>query len=107
VNLLANAIKYTEEGSVCLSISTGQQLHPQSKSSSSPSLLYRQFKIEKPFSKHILSKTNKADNVATKSQEHIIFDISDSGIGIPPEQIEKLFKPHSQVISREGIIIIF
>jgi len=62
INLLGNAIKFTEKGRVALQVSTTSQT----------------FKEETPIWK-------------------IRFQVSDTGIGIRPEQIEKIFLPFEQV----------
>ncbi|MGF1460910.1 MAG: response regulator [Leptolyngbyaceae cyanobacterium] len=63
VNLLTNAVKFTEKGEVFLQI--------QLESASEPN------NSEKPYLFH--------------------FSVKDCGIGIPPERMDRLFKPFSQV----------
>lgn len=58
VNLVGNAIKFTEEGQVLVKLSS----------------------------------------VASKSNRHqLLFEVKDTGIGIPPERVDRLFKSFSQV----------
>jgi signal transduction histidine kinase len=60
VNLLNNAIKFTERGHVIL---------------------------------HVAAASDGADNM-------VRFEVSDSGIGIPKERLDRLFKSFSQVTHR-------
>jgi len=71
VNLLANAVKFTEHGEVVVSV-TAKQLEIEEENSQSE-ISNRKFEIQ--------------------------FAVTDTGIGIPPERIERLFKPFSQVDS--------
>ena len=57
INLISNAIKFTEQGEVIITIKNGN---------------------------------------STDKTTELIFNIQDSGIGITPEQIKKLFKPFTQ-----------
>ncbi len=71
VNLLGNAVKFTESGEVVVSV-TAKQLEIEEENSQSE-ISDRKFEIQ--------------------------FAVTDTGIGIPPERIERLFKPFSQVDS--------
>lgn len=68
VNLLSNAVKFTEEGEILLSIS-GHQL-PQ---------VFR----------------SNMDNETPRYE--LLFEVQDTGIGIDPSRIEKLFRAFSQL----------
>nr|WP_242041904.1 response regulator [Alkalinema sp. FACHB-956] len=72
VNLLSNAVKFTERGEVMVSVT------PYVPPSSAEDL-------EHP--------------VSPPEQIEICFAVQDSGIGIPPERMDRLFKPFSQVDS--------
>ncbi len=63
LNLLDNAVKFTDAGRVTLRVSGGQVVTPDS---------------------------------ATSDTKSLCFEVQDSGIGIPPDQIERIFQPFEQ-----------
>ncbi|MES2684649.1 MAG: response regulator [Pseudomonadota bacterium] len=67
VNLLANAVKFTEQGEVVVSVSARQLLAP-----------------------------DQADAEAGTRHE-FLFEVRDTGIGIPADRMDRLFKTFSQV----------
>jgi signal transduction histidine kinase len=90
VNLLVNATKFTDQGSIHLHVSlSGPSSLKETKSLSLEELKTSKKKVRRSFS---FQETRHS-----KSHEYLRFDIIDSGVGITPDQIEKLFKPHSQV----------
>jgi PAS domain S-box-containing protein len=66
VNLIGNAIKFTDRGEVVVTVSTEDE--PDERTATSPHPLYRTLR----------------------------FEISDTGVGISPEQLAKLFQPFTQ-----------
>jgi two-component system, sensor histidine kinase len=64
LNLIGNAIKFTERGSVYLTLTAG--------------------------------------DAATPDVERVRFTVADSGIGMPPEAMEKLFQPFHQIEATRG-----
>jgi PAS domain S-box-containing protein len=66
-NLVGNAIKFTERGSITLNLSC--------------------------------MRGEPVSERATRRALRLFFSVSDTGIGIPPDKISKLFKPFSQVDS--------
>ena len=69
VNLLSNGIKFTHEGEVFISIKARE-----------------------------LSKTDEIGKPSSARCE-ILFSVKDTGIGIPPDRMDRLFKPFSQIDS--------
>jgi signal transduction histidine kinase/CheY-like chemotaxis protein len=72
VNLLSNAVKFTKQGEVALTVSLGRQdSYTQSHAQNKPSL----------------------------SSRMLHFSVRDTGIGIPPDRMDRLFQSFSQVDS--------
>lgn len=81
LNLLSNACKFTDGGHITLEI-TRQ--------------LSNEYRVTAGEDNAERSTTPQAANEATSAQPFIIFRVSDSGIGMTPEQMGKLFQPFSQ-----------
>lgn len=73
VNLLNNAIKFTGEGEVVVYVSA------------------------KPIETKALEAETDLEVIAEATPYEIQFDVKDTGIGIPPDKLERLFKSFSQV----------
>ena len=76
VNLLGNGVKFTERGEVLVTLA-GNRLARESASSAA-------------------SVPHNPRGAAEESWE-LVFAVRDSGIGIPPDRIDRLFQPFSQV----------
>ncbi len=70
VNLISNAIKFTVQGEIFVLV-TG----------------------------HHLTTNAQAENYSGTPKYEIVFSVKDTGIGIPPDRLERLFQPFSQVDS--------
>ena len=75
INLLSNAVKFTEEGEVMVSVSSQADKEGMAKK----------------------SKENQEEECQVGHGIHLHFAVQDTGIGIPPERINRLFQSFSQV----------
>ena len=84
LNLVGNAVKFTDQGSVKVRVFELHELDELDESPT-PQLLN--------------SPTHQLSNSPT---HRIRFEVADTGIGIPPEQLERIFQPFEQ--SREQTV---
>ncbi|MCP2726868.1 PAS domain S-box protein [Limnofasciculus baicalensis] len=90
VNLLSNAVKFTQKGEVVVSISSVviSQLSLASKSSQTKEQITNN---QQPITNNQQPTTNNQQTY------EIQFAVRDTGIGIPADRMDRLFKPFSQV----------
>ena len=94
VNLLSNAVKFTDTGQVVVSV-TAREL------GSGESAVGRWVPedMRSEAEKYPPSPTPDSRLPTPHSRYEIQFAVKDTGIGIPPDRIDRLFKPFSQVDS--------
>ncbi|MCT7958634.1 response regulator [Laspinema palackyanum] len=95
VNLLSNAVKFTEKGEVVVSVSAST-IHPQQAVGIGTDRLI--LKDQETENGHL--PQDLIQDLSTRTPPcQIQFTVSDTGIGIPPERMNRLFKSFSQVDS--------
>jgi signal transduction histidine kinase len=87
-NLLSNAAKFTERGTITLRVSRIQSSEFRVQSSES--------RVPSPESKNLLRPETQDSGLKTLDSDWIEFRVSDTGIGMTPEQLGRLFQAFSQ-----------
>jgi signal transduction histidine kinase len=91
LNLLSNAAKFTHQGSIVLSVCRKQQHELP------PELQQRELlAVEGAVLNGIPGESVEADQQPAEPAEWICFQVTDTGIGMSQDQLEKLFQPFMQ-----------
>ncbi len=101
LNLLSNAAKFTERGVITLTVARVGSKHSQAEQRDGKNGVAAEFSI--PNSKSLIIPDSTPDISPTpntspqpQSSDWVIFSVADTGIGMTPEQIKKVFQPFIQ-----------
>jgi len=95
INLLNNAIKFTDQGEIVVSIESAL-LPRETRDSSAPQPILSH---RPPTTTSELPVSSIQPTASDMEMYELHFAVRDTGIGIPPDRVDRLFQPFSQVDS--------
>ncbi len=97
-NLLSNAAKFTDRGTIVVTVRriAGASLADDPHFKPSTSEQHSPLQLQKPGGAGAASEPQQAANLANLTLEAIAFTVTDTGIGISPEQLPTIFEAFTQ-----------